>query len=324
MLLTSTFKPAWWLRSAHGQTILAKYLRPKLKANGITEVFTLADGDFIELLWSELPATKANKPIIILLHGLAGSSASHYIKGMMQALSQAGFIALLMHFRGCGSKPNHQAKSYHSGAYHDFAELVIHLQQHFPNHPLAAIGFSLGGNVLVNYLAKLAHNPLTAAAMVCAPLHLATCSKRINQGFSKLYQRYLINNLKRATEHKISQGLIASISIKALAEVKTIYQFDQLVTAPINGFIDAEDYYQQVSGRDLLQHITTPSLVIHAKDDPFLAHHHILPRSKLCSNIYFEVANHGGHVGFVAGRNPFRPQFYLEQRIPQFLAEQFV
>ncbi len=314
------FKSAWWLTNKHGQTIAAKYLRRSLVLPTVDEILELPDNDFIELSWTELPNPQQNKPIVVILHGLAGSKESHYAKGIMCKLKSQGYIAVLMHFRGCGKYPNRQGTSYHSGDTRDISYLSELLTQRIPQAQKMIIGYSLGGNVLANYLAT---NPshYKCAAIVCAPLHLASCSARINQGMSKIYQKYLIDMLKAATKTKIDQQLLPAISHKALKQIKTMWQFDQAVTAPINGFKNADDYYQQASGRDKLPNISIPCLIIHAKDDPFLAHDETIKMPKLPPNITLEICQQGGHVGFITGNNPFKPIYWLEQRIPYFFQE---
>ncbi|MBL4910837.1 MAG: hydrolase [Alteromonadaceae bacterium] len=318
-LFQSEFKPAWWLTNPHLQTLGAKYLRRKEQLNTITEILELPDDDFIELAWTELPKTGNTRPIIVLLHGLAGSKDSHYAKGMLKAIKKQGWIGVLMHFRGCGKQQNRQASSYHSGDTRDITFLTNVLNHRYSQSPLALIGFSLGGNVLTRYLAEQTSSPYQAAIAICAPLHLASCSTRINSGFSKIYQQYLVDMLKASTQEKIALKLIPQLCTNKLARIKTIWGFDDYVTAPINGFNNAEHYYQQASGRDVLANITSPCLIIHASDDPFLSHQDIIKVHNLPKNIRFEVSSNGGHVGFIAGNNPLKPQFWLEQRSINFL-----
>jgi len=321
MLYKSDFKPAWWLANAHLQTMMAKYLRRHEKIDTITEILELPDNDFIELAWTEIPPANNTRPIVVLLHGLAGSKDSHYAKGMLQALKNKGWIGVLMHFRGCGKQPNRQAHSYHSGDTRDihfFSQVLFHRHQQCP---FALIGFSLGGNVLTRYLAEHKNNSYKSAISICAPLHLASCSQRINQGFSKIYQTYLVKLLKKSTKEKVTKQLLPQICPKKLANIRTIWQFDDYITAPINGFNNATHYYQQASGLDVLTEIQQPCLIIHASDDPFLSNSDIINVKQLPKNIRFEVSKYGGHVGFIQGNNPFKPQYWLEKRALNFLAD---
>lgn len=317
MFITSNFRPAWWLRNRHLQTIAPKYLRKSLQIESHDQRLNLPDGDFLTLSWTELPHTN-NKPIVIILHGLEGSKDSHYAKGMMLAIKQQGWLGVLMHFRGCCGQVNKKAQSYHSGDTRDISYVSHWLKDNFPNRLFAAVGFSLGGNVLSKYLAEAHHYPFRAAAIICAPLHLASCSARINQGASKIYQKYLVDMLKASTLTKIANGVIEPEKQQQVQSIRTMYEFDQTITAPINGFNSAEDYYQQASGLNTLNLISTNTLILHAKDDPFLCHQAVTNTPSLPTNIAFEVAPSGGHVGFISGNNPFKPVYWLEQRIPQF------
>ena len=324
MYSASKFKPAWWLTNPHFQTLAAKFFRRKQRLMTNLETLELPDGDFIELAWTEQPKKNNTKPIVVLLHGLAGSKDSHYIKGMLTAIKARGWIAVLMHFRGCGSKQNRQASSYHSGDTRDIMYLTEHLIARYQQCIFSVLGFSLGGNVLTQYLAQVPNNPYKAAAVICAPLDLASCSARINQGFSRIYQKYLLQMLKDSTLEKIGKKIISHIKPDQLAEINTIYDFDEQITAPLNGFSNAEHYYQQSSGKPVLKTIKQPCLFVHSADDPFLNHQCSLPKQALPKHLTFEVSQHGGHVGFIYGNNPFKPKYWLEKRVPDFLADYLI
>jgi predicted alpha/beta-fold hydrolase len=320
----SKFKPAWWLTNAHFQTLAAKFFRRKQQLKTNSETLELPDGDFIDLAWTERPKKNNTKPIVVILHGLEGSKDSHYAKGMLTAIKARGWIAVLMHFRGCSGKPNRQASSYHSGDTRDISYLTEHLIAHYQECIFSILGFSLGGNVLTQYLAQAPSNPYKAAAVICAPLDLASCSTRINQGFSRLYQKYLLQMLKDSTLEKISTKIINHIKPAQLEEISTIFDFDEKITAPLNGFDGAEHYYQQASGNKVLANIKQPCLFVHSADDPFLNHQSSLPKKKLPEHLTFEVSRHGGHVGFIYGNNPFKPKYWLEKRVPDFLAHYLI
>ena len=329
MFHSSTFKPAWWLRNAHAQTILAKYLQKSPSPVQHNEILELPDGDFTELAWTELPNNANPKTIVVLLHGLAGCQYSHYITNTLNALKKNNCIGVLMHFRGCNGKPNRQLNAYHSGDIRDISYFTERLIQNHPNHKLALVGFSLGGNVVTRYLATTPNNPYLAACAICAPLDLAACSDKLNRGFSKIYQNYLLALLKKTTLAKLKTLTPEAISMSTkpshtivaseVESLTSIRALDNYITAPLNGFDSADDYYQKMSGKYYLPLIKQPCLVLHAQDDPFLEHDKIIDIDSLPDNMRFEISQYGGHVGFISGNTPFKPVFWLDTRITEFL-----
>jgi uncharacterized protein len=315
------FKPAWWLKNCHLQTILAKYLAPKLHLPLTGELFDLPDGDELMLHWGSVTPNQQT-PLVLLLHGLEGSFRSHYIRGVMHSLQQQGFACLLMHFRGCHGEANKLPRAYHSGDTADVGTVIQMLQQRFPNVKLAAVGFSLGGNVLMKYCGEQAeHCPLQAAVSVSAPLHLAASADRIDQGFSRFYQRYLLGRLKQTMQRKLikHQPFPLPLTPNDIKKLRTIRQFDDLLTAPLHGFANADDYYHQASAKPYLARITRPCLLIHAKDDPFLAPS-VIPLQPQ-PPLQLLLSKHGGHVGYINGGTPWRPTYWLDSVIPAFLQQ---
>lgn len=316
------FVPASGLRNAHIQTIFAKYLAPRHPLYTRTEILQLPDTDELQLNWS-LDAEDCSKPLVILLHGLEGNIHSHYVRGMFHSLKQQGFAAVLMHFRGCHGVANRLPRAYHSGDTADFALFLQRCRSQYPNRPLLAIGFSLGGNVLVKYCGESGRdNLLSGAVAICAPLALSPSSARINQGFSKVYQRYLLGRLKNTMLRKLAAHADFPLAINRneINQIRTIRQFDEQLTAPLHGFNDADDYYQQCSGLRFLPLVQRPLLLIHAKDDPFLSPEAI--PTHLPESVQLQLCQHGGHVGFLSGK-PWRPHYWLEQVVPQWLKELF-
>ncbi|TLU64693.1 hydrolase [Thalassotalea litorea] len=319
----SNFKPAWWLKNRHLQTMAAKILRRKQSIQVVEETIELSDGDFLDLVWTEDPQNSPDKPIVLVLHGLEGSINSHYAKGMMNAIKQRGWVGLLMHFRGCSGRPNRHAQSYHSGATDDVHFITQWLQQRFPERQHGILGFSLGGNVLAKYLAEDPAPIYRSAVVICAPLHLASCAQQIDIGFSKIYQKYLVDMLKDSTSEKVTMKLIKHIDHQELKAITSIHEFDQKITAPLNGFKDANDYYEKASGIFVLDRINRPTLILHAQDDPFLCNDHIMEMDVSNPNLTLEVSKYGGHVGFIAGTNPFKPMYWLEERVLDHIGEHF-
>jgi uncharacterized protein len=317
------FKPAWWLKNCHLQTIFAKYLAPRQQLPYRPELLNLPDGDELMLSWGEL-SPDSGKALVVILHGLEGNIHSHYVRGMLCKLQQQGFAVVLMHFRGCHGQANKLPRAYHSGDTADFGFVLQQLGQRYPGLPLAAVGFSLGGNVLMKYLGETAeHCPLQAAAAISAPLQLSASADRINQGFSKFYQRYLLRRLKGTMQRKLERhpDFPLAVTHADIKRLGTIRQFDQQLTAPLHGFLNAEDYYQKASAKPYLRHIKRPCLLIHAKDDPFLAPDVIPTAAELSPHSQLLLSEHGGHVGFVSGGVPWRPVYWLDQVVPAFLQQ---
>lgn len=324
MITQSQFKPAYGLSNPHLQTLLPSLIHSKTNINLFHQTFELDDGDFLDLSWTEKPNN--NKPIVIIFHGLEGSKNSPYVKSIMPALKQHGWTGLLMHFRGCSGRANRLPRSYHSGETEDAKVLIKWIQNTYPQSPLAAIGFSLGGNILLKLQAELGiTSPFKAAVSICAPLVLASCAKRLDSGFSKTYQTHLINRMKRSLlikAEKFDFKNLINLDTRKINQLKNFYQFDDLVTAPLHGFKNADDYYSKSSSRQLLYKIHKPTLIIQTLDDPFMTADVIPDESELSEHTQLELSQFGGHIGFISG-SVFKPIFWLEQRIPEYLLKAF-
>nr|WP_086940683.1 hydrolase [Thaumasiovibrio occultus] len=316
------FTPAKGLANPHLQTLLPRYLRRTPLFAPRTQRLTTPDGDFIDLAWTTAP-TADNAPLFVLFHGLEGCFRSPYANGSLHAASQQGWQGVMMHFRGCSGEPNRFATSYHSGHTKDARFLIQWLRRHYPHRTIMAVGISLGGNMLVNYLAQYGQNAgIDMAQVVSAPLNLSSCSARIQQGFSRVYQTYLLGSLKRNAAMKAKRHPHAfSLSDKEILNVSNLWQFDHQVTAPLNGFTGAEDYYQQCSGLPKLAQIVQPLRLLHAKDDPFMDENVIPDSQTLPSNVDYLLLERGGHVGFITGSLQ-QPQFWLEHTIPAWFQQQ--
>ncbi|SFD84733.1 hypothetical protein SAMN05660831_02426 [Thiohalospira halophila DSM 15071] len=315
-LETSPFRPAWWLPGPHAQTLWPHLCRPRPRVATRPERVELDDGDFIDLAHGDGPAAA---PRVLLLHGLEGSLRSQYARGMMAALSRSGLRPVFMHWRGCSGEPNRLPRSYHSGATDDIARVVAHLRAREPETPLAAIGWSLGGNALLKWLGETGSaNPLAAAAAISVPFRLERAAARMDRGFSRLYQWRLVGELRRSLEAKRRlRGLELPEPLRG-----GFRAFDDAVTAPLHGYRDANDYYARASSRPWLGRITVPTRILHALDDPFMDPGAIPTARELPPAVTLELARRGGHVGFVEGALPGRPQYYAEHRIPAWLKGQ--
>ena len=321
-IIDSTFKPAWWIKNPHTQTLWSPLFKkhPNIAIDEIR--IELDDGDFIDLA-----TTKhiSNKPLVLIMHGLEGSLQSHYAKPLMHELDKAGYGAIFMHFRGCSDEINRLSRSYHSGDTHDVEQVINALKTTFHQDLFAMIGFSLGGNVLLKWLGEQQDHAKTSTAIaVSVPFQLAHAGDRLEKSFSRVYQKHLLSSCKKKYQQKFSQKKspldnIDNINIKKL---NTFYGFDDAVTAPLHGFKGADDYYEQCSSRQFLKDITKPTLIIHAKDDPFMWEHTVPSEEELSPSVHLELSQHGGHVGFVTGKSPFQIEYWIHTRILQWLKTQ--
>lgn len=321
MIKRPEFKPAWWLPGAHAQTIWPVIVKRKHAVDLAWERLELPDRDFVDLVWTR----ETGGPLIVLLHGLEGCIDSHYIKGMLTALHDKGWRGVLMHFRGCSGIPNRLARGYHSGDTGDLAYLIKQLQTRHPQRPLAAVGYSLGGNVLLKYLAERTQTSgLNAAVAVSVPFDLARSADRLNSGFSRIYQHYLLQRLQQRIMAKFKNRQDAPFAITDVPRWRCFHQFDHHVTAPLHGFASGAEYYRLASSRPCLKSISIPTLIIQAADDPFLSRDAIPIASELADNVMLELSEAGGHAGFISGKLPWRPRYWLEQRIPEFLSDYLI
>jgi hypothetical protein len=221
-----------------------------------------------------------------------------------------------MHQRGCGGEPNRLARFYHAGETGDFERVLEHCLARAPGAALHATGFSLGGNILLKWLGETGDaSTLRGAVAVSVPFRLDVGARRLERGLSRLYQRHLVGSMKRSVERK-RQRMAYPVDADALAACRTFAQIDTCLTAPLHGFRDAWDYYARSSSRQFLPGIRTPSLVLHACDDPFLTPEAVPGANELPPDVTLELSEHGGHCGFVAGSLPLRPRYWLDHRIP--------
>ncbi len=312
----SRFRAAWWLPGAHLQTLFAQGFRRRRPPPLRRERLELDDGDFLDLDWT--PARTG--PLVVLLHGLEGSRHSHYAAGLMQSLHRRGLQVVLLNFRGCSGEPNRLTRSYHSGETADFSTLLQRLRARDPRRVLYAVGVSLGGNVLLKWLGE---NPVQTsvarAIAVSVPFELDKAAHRLRRGLSRAYEYYLLRKLQAKIRAK-SALMPLPIRLDGLSRLNSFHRFDDAVTAPLHGFNGVDDYYRQSSCRAYLSRILTPTVILQARDDPFLSADAIPRCDELGAGVRLELSRHGGHVGFVAGRWPWRPCYWLDHRIGEILA----
>lgn len=318
-IIASDYKPSWWCLNRHIQTLYPTLYRKKISLKLYGEYFNLPDGDHIEINRTDY---KKTAPVIIVLHGLEGSINSPYSKGILKTINENGWQDLFMHFRGCSGPHNMTNRTYHSGDTGDLDFLIKTFKKLNPERDIAALGVSLGANVLLKYLGEQGENsPLKAAMAISAPFDLANSAKQLNAGFSKFYQRKLIIQLRNKIRDKFAiKG--SPIPLDNLDDWNDFYSFDDNVTAPLHGFDGADDYYKKSSCKQYLKDITVPTLILHSKDDPFMTKEAIPTAKELSPSTTLELTNRGGHVGFIYG-SPFNEKYWIEKRLTDFFKTHF-
>jgi predicted alpha/beta-fold hydrolase len=307
-----SYRAPWWLLGSHLQTIYPALCIAKPTVAYRRERWHSHDGDFIDV---DFVDGAPGKPLVVMFHGLEGSSQSHYARSLMAALQARGWSGAVPHFRGCSGEPNLAPRFYHSG---DAGEVDWIIRKLRARHggPLYAAGVSLGGNALLRWLGESRHQAaiVDAAAAISAPLDLTRGGQALSSGFNLLYTRMFLQTLKPKCLAKLEQfpGLFDKA---ALLQARDLYAFDNVVTAPLHGYRDTDDYWHRASARHVLDDITVPTLVLNARNDPFLPGVH-LP-AKASPAVTLEYPEHGGHVGFAAGPLPGRID-WLPQRILRF------
>ncbi len=294
-VVAPTFWPPWWLRNAHLQTILPVWWRRNLRFPGEPERLELPDGDFLDLDWVRC----GHRRLVILSHGLEGSFDAGYIRGMASALVAAGWDALAWTFRGCGPEPNRLLRFYHSGETGDLATVIHHAARRYDR--IALVGFSLGGNLTLKYLGeKPPHPSIIGAAAISAPVDLAASAGVLDRRWgNRLYLRRFLDTLVAKVEAK-ARRFPAEIDLTGIRRIRSFQEFDDRYTARLHGFRDAEDYWTQSSARQFLPLLTVPSLLINARDDPFLPPACFpFAEAEVSACFFFDAPAHGGHVGFL-------------------------
>lgn len=308
-----------WLPGGHAQTIwpvLRKGVPPAYRR----ERWETPDGDFIDVDW--LDATQeAAAPLVVLFHGLEGSSASHYAGALMHALARRGWAGAVPHFRGCSGEPNRLPRAYHSGDSDEIDWILRRMREGFPHRPIFATGVSLGGNALLKWAGEretAAHDVVQAVAAVCAPLDLTAAGQALQQGFSLAYAKHFLVSLKSSAEAKLARFPDVFDGTR-MRSAKTLYDFDDAVTAPLHGFRDAADYWRRASSKPWLGGIRLPALVLNALNDPFLPWHALPSSQDVSASVTLEYPASGGHVGFVSGTFPGGLD-WLPQRLLAFFS----
>jgi len=312
----------WWLRGAHAQTVAGRFLRPRLRLQVRRERIATPDGDFLDLDLVEPTGTGASTPRVMLLHGLEGRATSGYALSTYAALARLGVASVGLNFRSCGGEPNLAERLYHAGETGDPRHLLLWMRARWPDAPLAAVGFSLGGNVLLKLLGEMgeaARGELRAAAALSVPFDLAAGARHLESGLRRFYARFFIRSLRGKLAGKVAwrEGRIDQRRVR---RASTFREFDDCATAPLHGFRDVDHYYSESSSARYLPAVRLPTLLVQSRDDPFFPGS-AMPLRVVEQNrwLRLELTASGGHVGFITGGTPWRPRFWAEERMARFL-----
>jgi uncharacterized protein len=316
------YRPAWFVPGRHLRTLWGKFVRRRPLVPTTLERWTTPDDDVLVI---HRLRGRLDRPLLVLLHGLEGSPNSHYARGLLARAHALGWSAAALVFRTCGGEMNATRRFYHSGETTDLDFVIRRLTSESPGASVVLAGFSLGGNVLLKWLGER-HTDLPpavrAAAAVSVPYDLARGSRYINRGFSRIYEQHFLRSLVRKATIKRHRFPDIAPDVN-LATLRTMWDFDDAVTAPVHGFRDATDYYDRSSSLRWLHRIRIPTLLVSAADDPFLPPE-VLDEVRAVARqnpaLHCEFTELGGHVGFIAGSLPWRPQYWAEGRLMEFLS----
>ena len=303
------YQAPWWLPGGNLQTIWSALYARTGRGAPIAyrrERWNTPDGDFLDADWLDATPARAEMPLLVMFHGLEGSSRSHYALAFADLARERGMRLVVPHFRGCSGEMNRAPRAYHSGDYEEIGWILARVRaQHVG--PVWAVGVSLGGNALMRWAAQAgdtAARSVDATACVCSPLDLAAGSAAIGQGFNRLvYTRMFLRTMKSKALKKLAQhpGLF---DVQAMRAARDLYAFDNLFTAPLHGFRDVDDYYARASARPHLHRIRVPALVLHAVNDPFVPAYSLPRAGEVGPCVTLWQPSQGGHVGFPRGGLP--------------------
>ncbi len=300
----------WWLPGGHVQTIWpALFSQPAPNAAGLRyrrERWTTPDGDFIDVDFSTHPSAADPAPLVVLFHGLEGSSQSHYAHAFAAAALAAGRTLVVPHFRGCSGEINHAPRAYHSGDHEEIAWILQRLRARAPG-PLWVVGVSLGGNALLRWAQEAGESAGATAgaiAAVCSPIDLAAGGHAIGRGLNRLlYTPMFLRSMKPKALAKLAQhpGLFDEARLRA---ARSLYEFDDVFTAPLHGFAGTDDYWARASAKPHLHRIRIPALVVNARNDPFIPAASLPAPAEAGGHVRLWQPQGGGHVGFAGGGFP--------------------
>jgi predicted alpha/beta-fold hydrolase len=337
-LIEPSLLPPSYLRPAWIQTIAPTLLRNPPATYGVFEQFELPDGDFLELEWYapkpsratsvSAPADHDHQPrhtfrdtLVILTHGLEGSTKSSYLRGLIAALTKRAYPVLAWNMRGCGTQRNRLLTWYHSGETRDLAAIVKLACTRYPQHAIALVGVSIGGNIVCKYLGEQGSaisSVISQAIAISPPLDLRGSAGTLAHPSRALYMNYLLRPLRSRMKEKASR-FPSMIDIRALHSIRSFHEFDSRFTAPLHGFASVDEYWELSSGARFLPAITVPTYILSALDDPFLSPGCFPTQFASTSGlIHLETPKHGGHVGFIDSLA--MGETWLEKRVAAYLS----
>jgi predicted alpha/beta-fold hydrolase len=304
------------------QTIFSAKLAPLPSIDYRRERWDTPDGDFVDVDFAlpEPDAAGVAAPVVVLFHGLEGSSRSHYARAFMRAAADRAWRGLVVHFRGCSGEANRLARAYHSGDSDEGDWILRRVHARWPASLLYAVGVSLGGNMLAKWLGEREEDAafVTAAASICAPLDLAAGGAALGRGFKLVYTRMFLATLKRKALAK-AQRFPGVVLPEAILLARDLYDFDNAYTAPVHGFRNTDDYWTRAAGKPWLRSVRVPHLVINARNDPFVPARSLPTAADVSRFVQLEQPRTGGHVGFARGGPPGELGF-LPERVFAFFA----
>lgn len=308
------YTPPPLLGNGHIQTIFPVIFRKIDAVVYQRERIRTADNDFLDLDWS----TAHHDRLVIISHGLEGNTGRAYIKGMVKAVNHNGWDALAWNYRSCSGEPNCTLQSYHNGVTDDLARVIDHARQTHPYKEIALVGFSLGGNLTLLYLGRETPDPIVKKAVVFSvPCDLKEGARTLAKPLNKIYMKRFLVLLHQKIKAKMEllPGLIDDRDYDKIKDFKT---FDDRYTAPLHGFKNALDYWEKCSSKPFIKDIPVPTLIINAKNDPFLPEA-CFPVKEAGANKHVTLCmpDSGGHVGFISFND--KNLYWSEQKAVEFL-----
>jgi len=307
-----------WLIGGHAQTIWPYLLRrPPIRLR--RERVETTDGDFWDFDWFDTPLSRS-APVVVLFHGLEGGAQSHYACALFDHLAAIGWRGVVPHFRGCSGELNRLPRAYHSGDHEEVGSMLAAIRERVaPDTTLYAVGVSLGGSALLNWLGRAerdAVNSLTAAAAISTPLDLTAAGIAIGKGANRIYTHAFLRTLKPKAL-AMAAAFPHALDPARISRAYSMRTFDEFVTAPLHGFAGANDYWSRASSKPWLKSIALPALVLNARNDPFIPAVSLPGRDEVSRHVLLEQPAHGGHAGFLDGPAPGNLG-WLPQRVVQF------